>query len=72
LKKKKKKAKKIYKIISNDVKLKKKKNNPSSERIINTFVNAHLYEKVVYEVINNFNNDSENESTKDDFKKFLQ
>jgi len=62
-------AKEIFKIISNDVKLKSNKNSPSSERIINTFVNAHLYEKVVYEVINNLNNDSENQESKDDFKK---
>jgi len=60
-------AKEVFKIISNDVKLKSNKNNPSSERIINTFVNAHLYEKVVYEVLNN--NESDNQNSNDDFKK---
>ncbi|ORX52907.1 hypothetical protein BCR36DRAFT_323913 [Piromyces finnis] len=61
-------AKEVFKIISNDVKLKSNKNSSSSERIINNFVNSHLYEKVVYETLNNINNETENQN-KDDFKK---
>eukprot|EP00833_Pecoramyces_ruminatium_P015542 jgi/Orpsp1_1/1189574/evm.model.d7180000072992.1 len=61
-------AKEVFKIISNEVKLKSNKNSPSSERIINTFVNQHLYEKIVYEILNN-QNDSENLNSKNDFKK---
>jgi len=61
-------TKEVFKIISNDVKLKSNKNSPSSERIINTFVNAHLYEKIVLEVLNN-QNESENQNLNNDFKK---